>query len=154
MQQENVGTTTSSEICLIVEDNTVDQLMMARVVARSQKSMRIQIAPSLQAARGALSSGAVRLILLDNDLPDGVGADFAIELASYPQLKRTPIVMVSDWPTPFMWEKAAVAGVNYVVSKSDFNASYLEDALKGRADHHSRIRYARRPRRASMRRAS
>jgi len=70
------------------------------------------------------------LILLDNNLPDGVGAEFALELAGNPQHASIPVIMVSDWPTPFMWEKAASAGVLYVVNKAEFGVRYVEQALR------------------------
>lgn len=104
--------------------------MMSRVMARAPGKMRVVLAGTLASARAALASGEVELILLDNNLPDGVGANFALELASDPRHRRTPVIMVSDWPTPFMWEKAASAGVIYVVNKAEFGVQYVVQAMK------------------------
>jgi DNA-binding response OmpR family regulator len=92
--------------------------------------MRIEVAATLNSARRALASGKVSLILLDNNLPDGIGAEFAIELAADAKLASIPVIMVSDWPTPFMWEKAASAGVLYVVNKAEFGVRYVDQALR------------------------
>tara|TARA_R110000850_G_scaffold34322_5_gene92868 strand:+ start:72 stop:494 length:423 start_codon:yes stop_codon:yes gene_type:complete len=132
MQQNSVVGYSVDEVCLIIEDSEFDQLMMSRVIGRLRGRMRVKVASSLQAAREALAQGRVSLILLDNNLPDGIGANFAMELASDPNHSSTPVIMVSDWPTPFMWEKAAAAGVLYVVNKAEFGIQYVEHALKCR----------------------
>jgi response regulator RpfG family c-di-GMP phosphodiesterase len=116
--------------CLIVEDSQFDQQMMTRVIGRSGGKMHVKVAATLESARLALAAGEVSLILLDNNLPDGVGAEFALELAENPKHARIPVIMVSDWPTPFMWEKAASAGVLYVVNKAEFGVRYVEQALR------------------------
>lgn len=125
--------------CLIVEDSAFDQVMMSRVIARSAQRMDVRVAATLQTARQALTDGAVSLILLDNNLPDGIGANFAMELASDPRLSQIPVIMVSDWPTPFMWEKAASAGVLYVVNKSEFGTQYVQQAMQRRTKRQPRI---------------
>jgi len=120
----------STPTCLIIEDSEYDQRMMKRVLDRSQINMRIQVASTLHSARKALEYQDVSLILLDNNLPDGFGANFAMELAKDERLANIPVIMVSDWPSPFMWEKAANAGVLHVVNKSEFGARYVHSALK------------------------
>ncbi|UWR22271.1 response regulator [Sulfitobacter sp. S190] len=117
------------QTCLIIEDSQFDQQMMTRVMTRNYGHIRVEVASTLESARTALKRGGVSLILLDNNLPDGIGANFALELASDPALGRIPVIMVSDFPTPFMWEKAASAGVLYVVNKSEFGARYVAEAL-------------------------
>ncbi|MEM7520873.1 MAG: response regulator [Pseudomonadota bacterium] len=121
-------------ICLIVEDSEVDQIKMTRIVRRSPYGLTPIIAASLDAARKALQEATPVLILLDNNLPDGLGANFAKEVRAVPQWSRLPIVIVSDWPSPFMWEKAAAARVSYVLSKADFDGRYVRAALMGETD--------------------
>jgi CheY-like chemotaxis protein len=130
MQQRAATQPAQDPTCLIVEDSDFDHRMMSRVIGRSAADMRVQIATTLQSAREALSRNAISLILLDNNLPDGNGANFALELANDPKLKLIPVIMVSDWPTPFMWDKAAKAGVLYVVNKSEFNVRFFKSALR------------------------
>lgn len=130
MQQNAHGHHASGSTCLIVEDSAFDQQMMARVVGRAGPKMNVKVAATLQSARRALAAGKISLILLDNNLPDGIGAEFAIELAADPELANIPVIMVSDWPTPFMWQKAASAGVLYVVNKAEFGVRYVDQALR------------------------
>ena len=130
MQQYAHGHQASGSTCLIVEDSAFDQQMMARVVGRAGPKMNVKVATTLQSARRALAAGKISLILLDNNLPDGIGAEFAIELAADPELTNIPVIMVSDWPTPFMWQKAASAGVLYVVNNAEFGVRYVDQALR------------------------
>ena len=116
--------------CLIVEDSEFDSAKLIRVLNRSLEDVHIAVAPTLSRAREALRQGMADLILLDNNLPDGLGANFAQELARDPRLANIPVIMVSDWPSPFMWQKAASAGVFYVVNKSEFDARYIFATLK------------------------
>ncbi|WP_298859326.1 response regulator [uncultured Sulfitobacter sp.] len=139
MQQHATAIPQKNATCLIVEDSQFDQQMMTRVVGRSQGKMQVQVAATLQSAREALVSGKISLILLDNNMPDGLGAEFAIELASNPKLSTIPVIMVSDWPTPFMWEKAASAGVLYVVNKSEFGVRYVEQAMRSGVRKRARV---------------
>jgi len=131
MQQQTITPKAGRDgTCLIVEDSEFDREKLRRILARAYGGMRIEFAPSIEAARRALESGDKALILLDNNLPDGLGANFALELACDDRHAETPVIMVSDWPSPFMWEKAASAGVLYVVNKSEFDARYIEAALR------------------------
>ena len=130
MQYHDAVDHTGNRTCLIIEDSQFDQEMMTRVIGRSQGTMRVEVAATLNSARKALAGGEIALILLDNNLPDGIGANFALELAANPKHASIPVIMVSDWPTPFMWEKAASAGVLYVVNKSEFGVRYVEQALR------------------------
>lgn len=118
--------------CLIVEDSAFDTEKMTRVIKKTPGKITVETAATLRAARAALAKGETELILLDNNLPDGLGANFALELARNPAMANIPIIMVSDWPSPFMWEKAASAGVAYVLSKTDFDARYVHAVLSGK----------------------
>ena len=129
-QQMTRATPGSDGTCLIVEDSEFDREKLRRILANAYRGMRVEFAPSIEAARRALETGDKALILLDNNLPDGLGANFALELACDDRHAQTPVIMVSDWPSPFMWEKAASAGVLYVVNKSDFDARYIATALR------------------------
>jgi len=130
MQQTSLAHAHHDPVCLIVEDSHFDYRRMSRVIHHSGIKMDMKLAPTLGAARAALAHHHVSMILLDNNLPDGTGVDFALELANNPQFGHIPIVMVSDWPTPFMWDKAEKAGVMYVVNKSEFNVTFFKLAVR------------------------
>ncbi|WP_083099747.1 response regulator [Pseudophaeobacter leonis] len=116
--------------CLIVEDDEFDRLMMFRTAKTAINNFVITAVTSLEAARQVLMAGPASLILLDNSLPDGKGSDFALGLAQSPSLAETPIIIVSDWPSPFMWDKASAAGVRRVVTKSDLNPNLICEILR------------------------
>ena len=115
--------------CLLIEDSEFDQRRIARVLQRSIP-MNLLVANSLEVARFILSRRKVDLVLLDNKLPDGLGIDFASELRLRPHTAKVPVLMVSDWPTPFMYDKAMEAKVARVLSKDDFQPSHVRDALR------------------------
>ena len=130
-QNANIaGANKTSPTCLIVEDSTFDQVKMTRIIHRNMSDTQIYVATTLREARQTLAKYPVSVILLDNHLPDGLGADFAVELAELKIFSHIAVVMVSDWPTPFMWAKAATAGVLHVVNKSEFGQEYVLDAFK------------------------
>lgn len=126
-------TAARTSTCLIVEDSEFDQEKMKRILNRSFQHVYVAVASTLEDAREHMTRYQTSFILLDNNLPDGTGANFAIELAARPDFAKIPIVIVSDWPTPFMFDKAQAAGVIHVVSKSDFGARFIHAAL----DHSS-----------------
>lgn len=115
--------------CLIVEDSDFDQRMMERTVRKTDQKFDVQVVSTLDDARQALSDGPVSIILLDNNLPDGKGANFALELAQHSDWGHIPIIIVSDWPSPFMWQKAKLAGVACVANKSEFSADMILAAM-------------------------
>ena len=122
-------------VCLIVEDSVFDSEKMSRVVSKTGNGMPVRVAQTLRSARTMLKEAAPTFILLDNNLPDGKGADFARELAADARLARIPVVLVSDWPSPFMWQKAASAGVSFVLNKQDFGVTHVISALEINPQH-------------------
>ncbi|WP_238371780.1 response regulator [Heliomarina baculiformis] len=122
--------------CLIIEDSRFDQMMMTRVMQKIEQNIDIRVVSTLDAARRALLSGRVSLILLDNNLPDGKGANFALELAEHVTFSSIPVILVSDWPSPFMFQKAKMAGVSNVVTKADFTPEVILSAMPEGATMH------------------
>lgn len=118
-----------SGTCLIIEDSEFDRERLTRIIGKSQHDMQVELAPTLRSARDTLSRQRINLILLDNNLPDGLGANFALELAKDPKLAQIPVILVSDWPSPFMWEKAQSAGVAFVLSKTEFDSRYVHAVM-------------------------
>lgn len=118
------------QTCLVIEDSKFDQKRITRAMHLGCKNISLVFSNTLGEARAKIEKMSFAMILLDNNLPDGMGADFAVELSRHPKHRRTPVVMVSDWPSPFMWDKASKAGVHYVVRKDDFHAGYVQSALK------------------------
>ena len=120
---------TSNNSFLIVEDSLFDQERITRVLNRNYRNANIQYASTLEAARALLETHEFSMILLDNNLPDGTGANFVLELAKKPDLADVPVIIISDWPSPFMWHKAQTAGVKFVLKKDDFHAGYVQFGL-------------------------
>lgn len=120
-------------VCLIVDDETVDRVRMRRILATQHPAPVVKTASTLAEARRQLASRSVSLLFLDNMLPDGVGADFLSELADSADWRAVPVVMVSDWPSPFMYAKARAANVLAVWSKGDFTPERVRRLVRTHA---------------------
>ena len=105
---------------LIVEDTETDRAIMRRVVTRQCPGQSFIFAKNLTDARKILDEQRIHFVFLDNTLPDGRGADFVAELAEHPKWKRLPVVIVSDWPSPFLYAKAKAFNVREIWTKSEF----------------------------------
>ncbi|MEO9779079.1 MAG: response regulator [Sedimentitalea sp.] len=119
----------TTQRCLIVEDSAHDQQMLTRAVCYAQKDIRVQITNTLQDARLALMRFPISLILMENTLPDGRGVELALELSQHARFRTIPIILATDWPSPFIWHKANKAGVRHVVAKAEFGPALIRDVL-------------------------
>lgn len=116
-------------ICLVVDDSEFDRRMIARALRRSGLGYRVRAATDLTDFRRSFGNTEVRAVILDNSLPDGRGIDLCVAEAKDPWFRRLAKLIVTDLPSPFMWEKAKVAGVSEVMLKSEVNAGSIADAL-------------------------
>jgi PleD family two-component response regulator len=128
--QSNTAKPTPS--VLIVEDSLFDQRRIKRILNRNFGNADLHYANTLKAAQNILENNKFSLILLDNNLPDGRGADYVQTLAENPELASIPVIIISDWPTPFMWQKAQTAGVRYVLTKDEFHAGHVQSVLSNK----------------------
>ena len=124
--------------CLVIEDSQFDQQMIERAMASARVHAEIAYADTLEKACNALSKNSFALIVMDNKLPDGNGADFAQQLALDPGFRGVPIVIVSGWPSPFMWDKAKAAGL-HIIDKNDEPQPKLRDYFKRKLRQSRRV---------------
>lgn len=111
---------------LVVEDDRVDRQTIWRALRKIDRELDIQFAVTIEDARRRLATTSFRGIVLDNTLPDGFGADLAVELSAHETLSRLPVFILSGWPSPFMETKAEEANVCEVLTKDSFG----EDAAR------------------------
>lgn len=130
--------------CLVIEDSVFDQRMIQRMIRGSGVEIEVTFASTLDAARRILARHRFSMILCDNNLPDGNGADFAQNLSNDPQYFDTPIVIVSGWPSPFMWAKAKAAGLP-IIDKNDQLQARLAQFFKRRFGGRSGLQMQPRP---------
>ena len=114
---------------LLVEDNPVDQQIMLRVLRRVGMAADVHVADTIGAAREVIAAHRIAHMFLDNTLPDGHGANFILELAASGVLQSLPVTLVTDWPSPFMFEKAKRAGVRAVIQKAEFRPDRIRGLL-------------------------
>lgn len=127
----NVAQTKRASI-LVVEDSATDREMMTRVIEKAGFFRSVHFACDLAEARECLAGGKVSLIFLDNSLPDGYGADFLSELAGHSAWQSIPVVLVTDWPSPFMRAKAKCLSVAEIWKKEDFTVGALRQVVNAR----------------------
>lgn len=131
--------------CLVIEDSVFDQRMIQRMIRGSGVDAEVVFASTLSAARRILARHRFSMILCDNNLPDGNGTDFAQKLSNDPGYFDTPIVIVSGWPSPFMWAKAKAAGLP-IIDKNDQLQARLAQFFQRRFGGRSSVEVGTRPR--------
>ena len=118
--------------CMIVDDSEVDRMLMERVLAKQSRKLDLRVATSLDEARQIMREDGIRLIFLDNSLPDGNGADFLPEISDYCERNHASVIMVSDWPSPFMFAKAKARNVREIWEKREFTFEAVGRILRER----------------------
>ncbi|WP_323769913.1 response regulator [Antarctobacter sp.] len=81
--------------CLVIDDDTFDRHMIKRCVGRERPDMRLYECSTLSEARNFLEQASADLILIDNRLPDGLGADYAQELRNDSRMADAVICVVT-----------------------------------------------------------
>jgi CheY-like chemotaxis protein len=106
-------------LILAVEDEEMNLLLLRAVLKTASRprlaGARLVEARSISAARRALDSDAVDLVLLDVRLPDGDGLELARELAARPD--RPGVLIMSASVLPAEREKAMAAGADGFLGK-------------------------------------
>ena len=124
--------------CLVIEDDITDQKMVRRAFSGARVPAELVFVETISEARRALTQKRFSMVLCDNGLPDGCGSQFAQELTAHPEMDGTHVVIVSGWPSPFMWSKARRAGLQ-VIDKNDNAMRKLRDLFR---DHFAKRRTA------------
>lgn len=120
-------------VCMIVDDAEFDRRMMRQVIRKTYPDMPMVVAKSLDEARRRLKGRKISIMFLDNSLPDGLGVDFVAELNGDPAHRKVPVVIVSDFPSPFMYAKAKARNVCEVWSKSEFLTEKVQHVVERHA---------------------
>ncbi|SNS43390.1 Response regulator receiver domain-containing protein [Antarctobacter heliothermus] len=109
---------------------------MRRVMAKHCPEMPLIVARNLGEARARLRSENVSILFLDNALPDGMGVDFLTEMKADKALSQVPVIIVSDFPSPFMYAKAQAAKVCEVWSKREFVGAAVRRVMQKHVQIH------------------
>ena len=113
---------------LLIDDTKLGRTRLTSVLDLSCSHELVTVSTLVQ-ARQALGRARFDLILVDNGAPDGAGTDFALELQAHPLYRSIPLILISDWSTPFMHDKAAQARVRLVLKREDLRPSHIQTAL-------------------------
>jgi two-component system KDP operon response regulator KdpE len=121
---------------LLVEDDDLNQRLVRTVLARSGdpvlRGACLVQAASLAEARAALASGAVDVVLLDMNLPDGNGLSLAAEVRRAGS--GGPAVVVLTGAAPERRDAALAAGCTAVLGKP-YEAAQLCAAVSAALSH-------------------
>lgn len=112
---------------LIVDPVVGSRFALAKVVA--QPGVLAETASSAADAWARLARGGVALVLVEEDLGDGVrGVDFLIEVrASHPNVRRA--LVIGDESPPLGRDELARAGLAFVLAKP-WNPAFLRGAIR------------------------
>ncbi|WP_136441421.1 response regulator [Pacificoceanicola onchidii] len=116
--------------CLVVDDSEMDRFTLRRVLHRLEPELQLVMVTTLEEARRCLSAGGVDFVVLDNSLPDGNGADFVMELSEDVRFDGIPVLIVTGWPSPFIFAKAKMANVKHVLAKDQLRGESTLGLIK------------------------
>ena len=118
------------ETCLLVDDDTLDRTAIRQAFERQRPDAQVIEFGTLELARTYLDRAHADIVLLDNRLPDGLGSELAAELQRRPEMRDTPIFVITN---------DAVADLDHSViglSKDDLTpkalATLMSEFLKAR----------------------
>lgn len=115
---------------VLVEDNDFDRVQLKRIVLKEDPAANVVEFSNLTDVRNYLKDGKADYILLDNKLPDGVGSDYAKELANDERHSEVPIVMVSDDHLAEFGDVLARNGRTAMLPKDDLSPSALKKIVE------------------------
>lgn len=119
----------SEVYCLLVEDSKFDQRRVTRLLSDAGP-LQVAIAETIAEAKTYLNKYKFDLLVLDNALPDGLGVDFAQTLRTDHRHAKLPILMVSDFPSPFVYDKATAARIAMVLGKDEVQPKHIRQVCK------------------------
>jgi len=119
----------SQPICLLIEDCDFERKRMRRVLSSTTLGLDLIEASSIAQARKKMSTHKVDLILLDNNLDDGLGLFFARELQQLGKEGDPPIVMVAGEEAESLREAALEAGCIGFLTKEELSPERLSDTV-------------------------
>lgn len=117
---------------LVVEDETPDFIIAEKQIKKLWPSAEIVNVKSLRDAQRAISQEDFDMVLLDLNLPDGLGPT---SVESVRQVdKSVPIIVVTGFATNFTVDEALKLGANNVVPKSNITDSDFFNILEQNED--------------------
>lgn len=103
------------ESVLIVDDNELNLRLVKAILVRD--GYRVESASSAADARRVLATFKPQLILMDVQLPDANGVEFARELKSEPDAGDLVIVALTAYSAPGDADRAKAAGCDGYITK-------------------------------------
>ena len=100
---------------LAIDDDAHNAALLRAILVPA--GYRVTTAGSLAAARDAIQTGGIDLVLLDRHLPDGDGLDLAREVRASEDGRRVPILLVSASVLPVDRTAAEAAGCDGFIDK-------------------------------------
>ncbi len=115
----------------VVDDDPATRRLLGEVVA--DLGWQAERFASLGAVRAALRREQPDLVILDDDLPDGTGGDFAVELRANAHLRSLPIIFCTAAALPRRREIGRIAPVLGKPFDLATLERMLEEAAPGRS---------------------
>lgn len=126
----SVQTLSEQPVCLLVEDCAFDRKRVNRILSDAKFNMTVVEASSVSTARKEMAERNIGIILLDNNLNDGLGLVFARELQQLGKEGEPPIVMLAEQKDDTLREAAIEAGCVGFVSKEELTAEGLSRTIR------------------------
>lgn len=103
------------EPILVVDDNELNSKLIKALLVK--EGYRVEAAASAAETRERLATFQPRLVLMDVQLPDANGVEFARELKAEPATQHLIIVALTAYSSPGDADKARAAGCDGFITK-------------------------------------
>jgi CheY-like chemotaxis protein len=117
----------AKKILLIEDEELLLNLLQKKLI---QEGYRIDVARDGQAGLKKIRKGKPDLILLDIIMPKMGGFEVMEEMQKDEELKKIPIIIVSNSGQPVELDRAKKLGVNDWLIKTDFGPQEVVDKVK------------------------
>lgn len=114
---------------LLVDDDSVDRLIMMRVFRESAPNIEFAEASDAQSMQTALGEHQFDLVLLDNRLACETAAEIIQQLHTEEHLSLPPIIVMSNAYEPDIAAACIEAGAIAFVEKVELNYEKTQDIL-------------------------
>ena len=116
--------------CVLMDDSRFDRRHLRSVAADSRYDIEFVETANIAETREALQGGAADFMLLDNQVPDGSGIDFAKQLAKDASLNSIPVIVVTGQGGEEIVINALRAGAADYLVKDNLNSEIFDQAVE------------------------
>lgn len=120
--------------CVVMDSSGADRASLMQVAAASRHPIEIVETASITEARSVLQAGRADVVVLNSQMPDGDGLDFARELSAEARMQSVPLIVVSGETSTDGAVRALRSGAADYLAKDDLTTDVFDHAIESALD--------------------